>query len=288
MDTPVFYKNLGKTSKDLLSKDFERNAPSFKFETKAENGVLFSVEAKRTNSGEFIVDPFQYKFESPERGLTIVGKANSNRKLSAEVSIADRLAKGLKFNTLVALVLVDKEEKNNRAAKVGFEYTRENLAATSEFELLRRTAAATAVIGKKGIAVGVETELDLSSFEFNQLNTSASYTSGKVTLTGFTRSKFDAIGGSFFQKVNDNASVAAEVSYKLSGNDSAAFSLGGAYKLDKDTSVKGKVNSDGVVSLSYAQMLRKNVRAVFSTDINTKQLHKDAHQVGFGFSVTDE
>jgi len=295
MATPPLYKNLGKQSKDLLSKDYEKSLPSLKLETKAENEVSLSVEGKRdAKSGEFVVDPFQYKYDFAERGYSFVGKATSNRKLTGEFSVIDKLAKGLKVVTTVSTVLAARaDQASDNSVKLGLEYTRDNLAATSDFELVKKdryatTANITGVVGNKTFAIGEEVGINLIDASPTKYDSVASYTVGNFVVTGSLREKFNTIGSSFYRKVSDDTSLAGEFSFKINNSD-ASFVVGGQHKLDKDTSIKAKLNSNGVASLSYIQQLRKNVRAVFSTEINAFNLDKpDAHKIGFGITVTDE
>jgi len=295
MSTPPLYKDLGKQPKDLLSKDFEKSLPSLKLETKAENEVFLSIEAKRdAKGGEFIVDPFQYKYAFADRGYSFVGKATSNRKLTGEFSVIDKLAKGLKVVTTVSTVIANKPNQDpDNSVKLGLEYTRDNIAATSDFELVRKdkyttTANITGVVGNKTLAIGGELGVNLVDAQPTKYDSIASYTVGNFVVTGSLKDRFGTIGSSFFRKINDDTSLAGEFSYKLNTNDTS-FVVGGQHKFDKDASVKVKLNSNGIASLSYIHQLRKNIRAVFSTEINASNLDKaDAAKVGFGITYTDE
>jgi len=290
MATPPLYKNVGKHAKDLLTKDFEKNLPSLKLETKAENEVALSIEGRRDpKTGEFIIDPFQYKYDFVESGYSFVGKATSNRKLTGEFSVIDKLAKGLKVTTSVSAVLSNKPDQAPASAvKLGLEYTRDNISTTSDFELIERTANITAVVGNKTIAIGGEVEVNLVDAAPSKYNGIVAYTVVNFVVNVSLRDKLKTFGSSFYRKINDNTALAGEFAFKFNTND-ALFVVGAHHKLDKDTSIKSKLSSDGVVSLSYIQQLRKNVRAVFSADVNALNLNKaDAHKIGFGVTFTDE
>jgi len=240
-------------------------------------------------TGEFIIDPFQYKYDFVESGYSFVGKATSNRKLTGEFSVIDKLAKGLKVTTSVSAVLSNKPDQAPASAvKLGLEYTRDNISTTSDFELIERTANITAVVGNKTIAIGGEVEVNLVDASPSKYNGIVAYTVGNFVVTGSLRDKLKTFGSSFYRKINDNTALAGEFAFKFNTND-ALFVVGAHHKLDKDTSIKSKLSSDGVVSLSYIQQLRKNVRAVFSADVNALNLNKaDAHKIGFGVTFTDE
>lgn len=290
MSIPPFYKNLGKQSKDLLTKDYEKALPSLKFDSKAENEVLFSVEAKRdAKTGEFLVDPFQYKYEVSERGLTFVGKASSNRKLTGEFSIVDKFVQGLKLTGSLSTTLVNKPDQGvDNNVKLGTEYSRDMAAFTGEIEIVKRNTSLTGVLGNKTYAIGGEVGMNLQDGGPNKLEGAASYTAGNFVVTASLKDKFNSLGSSFFRKINDDNSVAGEFEYKLN-NAETSFVVGGHHKFDKDTSIKAKVNSRGVVSTSYIQNFRKNVRGVFSVEVDALNLNKgDAHKIGFGLTLTDE
>jgi len=290
MSVPNLYKNIGKQANDLLTKDFEKNLPSVKVETKAENEVTFTIQGRRDpKTLEFIIDPFQYKYDLVDKGLSFIAKANSNRKLTGELTVTDKFAKGLKFVAGASTSLTTKPDQNpDNETKIGLEYTRDNLAATVDYEFFKRMASTSVVVGHKGINLGGDLEFNLVDGVPTKYSTAASYTAGNFVVTGSLRDKFHTFGSSFFRKVNDNVSVGGEFLYKLQSSDTT-FNAGGSYKLDKDTIVKGKISNKGIVSLSYIQNLRKNVRAVFSTEVDAFNLSKpDGHKVGFGITLTDE
>jgi len=291
MAVPPFYKDLGKRVKDLLTKDFEQHLPSLKVETKTENNVTVTIEGRRdTKKDEFIIDPFQYKCELPERGFTFITKASSNRRVTGEFSVMDKVIKGLKLTTTASAILVTKPDQNpENTAKLSLEFTRENLAATADFELVKRVSSCSAVFGNKNFALGGEIEANLIDGTFSKYNLSGSYTNNNNFIVhGFIRDYLSTFGSSFYRKVNDNYCLAGEFTYRLNASD-ASFAIGGERKFDKDSSVKAKLDSKGTASFSYIHNLRKNVRAVFSTQIDTLHFNKgDAMKIGYGLTITDE
>jgi voltage-dependent anion channel protein 2 len=290
MAAPPLYKNIDKHAKDLLTKDYEKSFPSVKVESKADNEVHYSVEARKdTKTGEFVVDPLSYKYNFIERGMSLVVKANTNRKLIAELSVTDKFAKGLKVVTALGSTFVSKPDQNpENSAKLGLEYVRDNFASNSEFELFKKIASVAAVVGNKTVAVGGEVELNLNDGTPTKYNTAASYNAGSFYLTASLTDKFQTLGSSFFRKVNDNTSLAGEFAYKLNSADTS-FTVGVHHKIDKDSSLKAKFNNRGVVTLGYLHYLRKNIRAGYTLEVDASNLNKaDASKLGFGLTFTDE
>jgi len=290
MAIPSFFKNLGKSTKDLLTKDYEQNLPALKFETKTDNNATVTIEARRdTKKDEVIVDPFQIKRELPERGFTFIGKATTNRRLTGEFSVSDKIAKGLKLTTSASTILVTKPDQNpENTAKLSIEYTRDNLAVTADLELVKRVAYVSTVIGNKSLALGGEIEANLLDGILSKYNVTGAYYANNFVLNAFARDQLQSIGSSFFRKVSDNYAAGGEFTYRLNASD-ATFTLGGECKFDKDSSMKAKVDSKGILSLSYIHNFRKNIRSVFSTQIDALHLNKgDAMRIGFGLTITDE
>jgi len=307
MSIPHFIKNINKHCEDLIKKDFDFNLPSIKVETKAENNATFTFEGKRVigskdvKEGEFLIDPFQYRYEVPEWGLAFIGNARSNRKLGFEVSVKNRFATGLKISTSVATTLANKGEPNqDNAAKFGFEYARDNVATTGDMEFFKRIVNLSAVVGNKTYNAGGEVEADLFNGVINEYNLIAAYNPGGFVVTGFGNvvavvPKDDTkttpgttIGTTIYKKMNESTTVGAKIGYKLNGTDVTAI-IGGERKLDKDTTIKVKADYKGPISFSYVQNVRKNVRIALATEINLLNLNKpDAHKFGVGFTLTDE
>jgi len=193
MAVPPLFKDIGKTVKDTLEKDYEKNTPSIKLESKTENET-FTFEGRRdpaTNT--FAVDPFSFKYDFKERGITFLGKVNSSRKISTEFALTDKLTQGLKLTAALNTTLAKPDQNVDTGAKVGVEYKRDNLTATTELELVKRTANLSAVVGNKNISGGFEVALDLNDGVPSAYNLATQYVNGSNTICGFIRDQLKTL-----------------------------------------------------------------------------------------------
>jgi voltage-dependent anion channel protein 2 len=58
------------------------------------------------------------------------------------------------------------------------------------------------------------------------------------------------------------------------------------YKLDKDTNVKAKVNSDGKLSAAYKQKISPLTTMTLSAVVDTVNLDQNNHKFGLVLNVT--
>merc|ERR1719322_330695 len=76
-----------------------------------------------------------------------------------------------------------------------------------------------------------------------------------------------AFGGSVYQKVNPNLDTAVNLGWTASKNETS-FGIGCKYTLDKNASLRAKVNNSSQVGLGYQQKLRDGVTITLSTLID--------------------
>lgn len=73
-------------------------------------------------------------------------------------------------------------------------------------------------------------------------------------------------GGSVYHKVGDKCDVGVNLSW-TAGTNITKFGVGGTYKLDKDASVRAKVNNNLQFGLGYEQKLRDGMFFLYSLNI---------------------
>ena len=62
--------------------------------------------------------------------------------------------------------------------------------------------------------------------------------------------------------------------------------FGTAYKLDKDTTVKAKVDSDGVLCTSYKQKISPLTTMTLAAQVDTVNLGDNKHKFGLQLNIT--
>ena len=90
--------------------------------------------------------------------------------------------------------------------------------------------------------------------------------------------------GSYFHKVSSEMQVGAELSKAMNKSD-VALAFGCAYKLDKDTTVKSKVDSDGMLFGSYKAKISPMSTLTLATQIDTVKLAENNHKFGLELKI---
>jgi len=79
--------------------------------------------------------------------------------------------------------------------------------------------------------------------------------------------------------------VGAELE-KSSAKSDVGLAFGCTYKLDGATTVKGKVDSDGILSASYKQVISKLTTMTLAAQIDTVNLSDNKHKFGMVLNLT--
>lgn len=277
---PGLYADLGKRSSDLLTKDFPDKG-KFELKTKTSNGVV--QEVSLTRSGDTLTGVINPKYTFVKHGVTVGFTADTDKNTKFEVSVEQPLP-GLKLTTIV-------DSKKLNAIQFDAEYRHDYVALNGSVDVLNTEgteASVAGVVGYEGFSVGLQSKYSRGAL--STLNGTAAYTTNDYVFTLFGLFKSNRVGVSYFHRVTPFAHAGFEASFDLDKAQASPSKLtvGGSYQLDLDTSVKGKLDTDGKLSLSYAQRLSKYARLVVATSLNINNPNsKSGHSYGFTFSLND-
>ena len=113
---------------------------------------------------------------------------------------------------------------------------------------------ASAVIGHQGWLAGYQMAFDTGKSKLTKNNFSLGYSLGDFVLhTNVNDGK--VFGGSVFQKVNSKLETGVNLGWTASKNETT-FGVGCKYELDKNATVRAKVNNSSQIGLGYQQKLR--------------------------------
>jgi len=180
----------------------------------------------------------------------------------AELSISADLAGGQKIKDISTPV-------------ISGDYRQKDVVASVTIEGSSIDAAAVVEVGDA--QVGLSTSYNADTGKLADPSLAARYNGGKFAVTAVSAGlKGDDVQATYTQVVNDNLNVAG--TFNTKGNK---FSVGAAYKVDSDSSVRGKVNSNGVVNVGYSRQVTKgaSINAGFEVDTN------DVDKRKFGLSL---
>jgi hypothetical protein len=141
------------------------------------------------------------------------------------------------------------------------------------------TLDASATFSAGDICVGAATSYDSSAGSLGDPSLAASYTMGATSLTaGMNGLSGDDLTATVAHTVNEDLKVAGTFTSK-----DQKFALGAGYVLDSGSSIKAKVNSDGVLSVGYARKLTPKASLNAGLQVDTNDM--DSRKFGIALNV---
>lgn len=275
---PLLFLQLPSRYAELLSDDYV-DSHKLKIKSNTASGVSYTVEADQPGTGDGIDGQFSLKF--PVSGQSVTTKLYTSGTGTAELSLDELGVKGLSATVLAGI---------GKEIGVGtVEFKHGPIGFTSSYNTVSRALRASLacayaptgydgffVLGTDGKVAPSEAAMDDLSFGFSYFDGHESECTMHVTDRG-TRGML-----SYSHHVRDGLSVASQIAYDKV-KDAANLTLGGACRLDGLTVVKGKINSNGQLALSYIQDIRSKTRLILSTKFNVTTL--DSARVGISLAL---
>jgi len=278
-------EDIGKDAKDLLTQDFP-NEGSVKFTTQSrtsENVTVkssFSRVVKRDKVVREIVGAaFEDKWELPAHNLEFNAKISSNRDLSGSVAVKDWVGLGSKIELNVAQnpdgvsatpQLIFKN--NNVALKGKVIYP---ISGKSTHIKLFAEAGFVASNIYAGLGTAVTLENSGAAVLLEGVG-SYYYKNHQITarVNHALHGALVGLGITYYQTCSSICKFAIDTAADTSF-DKFGVVAGGEYKVDKFTTVKGKVGykqykniPDVRVSLALKQQISPSITAIFGSDLN--------------------
>lgn len=140
-------------------------------------------------------------------------------------------------------------------------------------------------VGMHGLTAGLETNFNPEKREFENVNGTLNYSSGKeheATLQLLDKGKNAKF--TYSHVITPDFSVAAEFDYGIN-DEKKVLTMGTKYLVDSETTLKTKLDSAGSVWLSYAQEIRKNTTLTLCTKFDARNLDKPTQQLGLSLAI---
>jgi len=288
---PVFYKDLNKRSSDLLTKDFPSEKKENKVDWKGATSANVSFETTFTQKSDgSVLGTFSPKYNIRDWNTTLSAELKTNRDFKAEVSINNHFTPGLKTT------LTGESRGADLVGTVGVEYLHELATFTVSVDygqVAGSTIKTSTVVGSQGFQLGADFDYFLdgtgkdSALKFNS---TASYSTAEfdVGLFGKILNGDDSniLGANYFQRVNADLSVGAEISFDTQNPENKPkLTAAAQYRVDPDATVKTKFDTTGRLGLSYQQRF-KSSRLTLSGTLDTNNLSgKNSSSVNFALSL---
>ncbi len=207
------------------------------------------------------------------QGVDIEATIDGSGKIAAEATYKDIVPGG--ELSISADLAGGQKIKDISTPIISGDYRQKDVVASVTVEGSSIDAAAVVEIGDGQI--GLSTSYNADSGKLAEPSLAARYSGGKYVVSAVSSGlKGDDVLASYTQAINEKLDVAG--TFSTNGNK---FSVGGAYKVDADSNVRAKVNSDGVLNIGYSRQVTKGASINAGLEVDTN----DTDKRKFGLSL---
>lgn len=274
--SPPPYADLGKPARDVFGKGYPLGILKLDLKTKTGSGVEFNSGGVSSQDTGKVFGNLETKYKIKEHGLTFSEKWNTDNTLAAEVAVADKIAKGLKVSADCSFA----PQTGSKTGRIKTAFANESVAVNCDMDLFMAgpLIKASAVVGYQGWLAGYQTGFDSQKSKIMENNFALGFSTGDFVLHTNVNDGQE-FGGSIFQKVSPQLETGIMLGWSA-GSNNTRFSIGCKYDLDRDASIRAKVNNNSQITLGYQQKLREGVTLMMAINIDGKNFNSGGHKFG--------
>ncbi|KAF9026143.1 voltage-dependent ion-selective channel [Hymenopellis radicata] len=277
---PPSWKDLGKSSNDLLSKDFPFTSAALEVKTKTPSGVVFKVGGSQDNKTGIITSDLESKYNHKPYGFTYTQAWTTSNLLKSQFELENSFAKGLKIDLNTTL----QPDKGSKSAVLNAAFKQSGFHTRAALDIYKGpTFTADTVVGRDGFLVGAEAAYNVTDGKVSRYAAAVGYNAADYAVTVHGLNNFKTFTASYYHRVNSDVEAGAKAVYDSKvTHGGVALEVGGKTVLDRvsGASVKAKINSVGVVALGYSQTIRPGVKASFGLALDTQKFNDVTPNVG--------
>ncbi|KAJ6584144.1 voltage-dependent ion-selective channel [Mycena vulgaris] len=285
---PPSWKDLGKSSTDLLQKDYPFQGTSLEIKTKTPSNVVFKVAGNRAHNSSVILGDLEAKMTDKNHGLTFTNTWTTTNVLKTQVELENQIAKGLKLDLTTSLA--PSKGGPNKTAVLNAVYKQSGFHSRAMLDVLKGpTFTADTVLGRDGFLVGAEAAYNVTEGRISRYALAAGFNAPEYAVTVHALNDLKSFSASYYHRVSADVEAGAKAVYdpKLT-NGGVSIEVGTKTYLDSAAFVKAKINNSGVLALGYTQSLRPGLKASFGLALDTQKLNEvdpagPVHKVGMSF-----
>ncbi|KAF8583129.1 hypothetical protein K439DRAFT_1661466 [Ramaria rubella] len=283
---PPSWKDLGKSSNDLLGKDFPIHGTSLEVKTKTPSNVTFKVAGQRDSKSSQINGDIEAKYIDPKNGLTFTQAWTTANALRTQLELDNQIAKGIKLDLTTTLL----PNKDHKSAILNAVYKQPGLHSRAFLDVFKGpTFTADTVLGRDGFLLGAEASYNVTDGAITRYAAAAGFSAPEYAVTLHGLGNFNTFAASYYHRVSRDVEAGAKAVYDHKATTGGvSLEVGAKAYLDSAAFVKAKINSSGLLVLGYTQALRPGVKASFGLALDTQKLNEvapsgPAHKVGASF-----
>ncbi|XP_014861625.1 PREDICTED: voltage-dependent anion-selective channel protein 3-like isoform X2 [Poecilia mexicana] len=279
MDNPPTYTDLGKAAKDIFSKGYGFGAVKIDLKTRSQSDVEFHTTGFSNMDTGKATGNLETTYKVKDHNVTLSQKWNTDNILTNELTVEDKLAKGLKIGMETSFV--PNTGKKTGKLKTGYKCHNMNLAC--DLDLAGPIVHGSVVLGYEGLLGGYQTLYDATKSKPSHHNFAVGFNAADLQVHACVNEGSE-FSGSIYHRVDDKLDMAVTLAW-TAGSNNTRFGIAGKYMLDKDTSLSAKVNNASLIGLGYTQGLRQGVKLTLSALIDGKNFNAGGHKLGLGFEL---
>ncbi|XP_043232541.1 voltage-dependent anion-selective channel-like [Amphibalanus amphitrite] len=273
---PPTYGDLGKSARDVFGKGFHFGLVKLEAKTTSATGVAFTSTFSQNLASAKVLGNLETKYKCKEHGLTLTEKWNTDNTLSTDITLEDKICKGLKLTLDTSLA--PQTGKKSAVAKATYKHDKCTINADVNLDPNGPVVQGAAVAGYQGWLAGYQMSFDTAKSKLTRSNFALGFTAKDLTVHTAVLDG-QQFTGSVFSKVAPDIEGAVEVGW-TAGSNATKFALGAKYSVDKDSSFRAKVNNSSEVGLGYQQRIRDGVTLTLSSMIDAKNFNQGGHKLG--------
>jgi len=283
---PPSWKDLGKSSTDLLQKDYPFQVFGLEVKTKTPSNVVFKVAGNRAQTGAIHGD-IEAKLTDKKHGLVFTNTWTTANVLKNQVELENQITQGLKLDLTTSIA---PSKGANKSAVLGAVYKQSGFHSRAILDILKGpTFTADTVLGRDGFLVGAEAAYNVTEGRISRYALAAGFNAPEYAVTLHALNDLKSFSASYYHRVSADVEAGAKAVYdpKLT-NGGVSIEVGTKTYLDSAAFVKAKINNSGVLALGYTQSLRPGLKASFGLALDTQKLNEvdptgTVHKVGMSF-----
>ncbi|KAJ3008434.1 Mitochondrial porin [Thoreauomyces humboldtii] len=281
-NVPPAFSDLGKSTVDLLAKDFPVGSAKLEVNTYTSNGIKFTVLGAKDNKTGAIASELKSKYVDKLRGVTLTESWTTSNILNAQIELDNTLARGLKLDASASLL----PAKGTKNIKFGTEYKQDYIFTRSSVDLFKGpTLHGDAVVGQNGFLAGGEVAYDVSDARVTKYNVAFGYVAPEYSVALHATNALSTFSASYFHRVNRDVEAGGRATWVKSLDNTVHVEVGTKYTLDNAAFFKAKVDNRGQLGLGYTQLLRPGVKISFGGLLDTTRFSENVHKLGASLTL---
>lgn len=281
MSVPA-YSDIAKASNDLLSKDFYHLAQAnLEVKTQAPNGVAFTAKGKSAQDSGKISGNLESKYTDKGLGLTVTQGWTTANEISTKLEVNDVFTPGLKTEISNSALPVAKDIKT----KLGLTFSQPSIFARANLDVFSGPKfTGDVTVGHNGFLAGGEFGYDIGKGSLSKYSAALGYAAPIYTIALTGTENLSVFSASYYHRVQAVTEVGAKATWSKLVTSDVQVEFGAKHRLDASSFAKAKVNSQGVATLAYSQVLRPGVTLGLGMSVDTQRLNEPLHKFGWSLS----